>query len=512
MKLAELAALSNKSTENKTEFVPTDNSKMTKSKRSVNKVDLSQLKEGQRKAFEKLLYFVDTQESSSLFTLQGFAGTGKTYLMSVFIEYLLNRNTKSSYKNIAMTAPTNKAVRVLFNMCQYKDEHLVHCTLHSLFGIKPVINDEGEQIFVEDTNRENNAEHIDILIIDECSQLSNFLFKKAYNEARFNNLKVIFVGDPLQIPPVNQNLSLPVITKQDSTENEGCIEKLIALNDFDTEHKVTFYFYTLVDIIRQALDNPIIALATKLRERIKAPIPIPVKDKKTIEGKGYAFISKDQSVPIVHKFFLSPDYDGRNYAKIIGWTNDVVNKYNKAVRRLLYPDHYLDKLIVGEFMTATRPVMDEEGTIVYPNNEEFLIQSFEVKEREIRGVVIKYYEVVVIAADLKNSIETILVLHENSEKDFQKILNQVANYAKRLKAEQQYIKSREMWRMFWDFKNLFAGINYNYAITAHRAQGSTYKNSIILWNNIEKNNKVFERNRIKYTALTRSSDYSFLVL
>ena len=61
------------------------------------------------------------------------------------------------------------------------------------------------------------------------------------------------------------------------------------------------------------------------------------------------------------------------------------------------------------------------------------------------------------------------------------------------------------WKEFFRFQDNFADVNYAYAITCHKSQGSTYVNTFVINSDIDKNKRIVERNRIKYTAFTRSS-------
>jgi ATP-dependent exoDNAse (exonuclease V) alpha subunit len=54
-------------------------------------------------------------------------------------------------------------------------------------------------------------------------------------------------------------------------------------------------------------------------------------------------------------------------------------------------------------------------------------------------------------------------------------------------------------------------VMHNYAITAHKAQGSTYENVILIEEDLDRNKKIVERNRIKYTAYTRAKNKLFIL-
>jgi ATP-dependent exoDNAse (exonuclease V) alpha subunit len=64
---------------------------------------------------------------------------------------------------------------------------------------------------------------------------------------------------------------------------------------------------------------------------------------------------------------------------------------------------------------------------------------------------------------------------------------------------------------FYKAKQHYADVNYAYAITCHKSQGSTYKNVYVDLADISGNDNVVERNRIIYTAITRASEKAVII-
>ena len=69
------------------------------------------LNEGQKKAYYDIIEFLDDPQNNQAVVLKGYAGTGKTFLVKQLIEYIGQTEPESK---IAITAPTNKAVKVLY--------------------------------------------------------------------------------------------------------------------------------------------------------------------------------------------------------------------------------------------------------------------------------------------------------------------------------------------------------------------------------------------------------------
>jgi exodeoxyribonuclease-5 len=74
----------------------------------------------------------------------------------------------------------------------------------------------------------------------------------------------------------------------------------------------------------------------------------------------------------------------------------------------------------------------------------------------------------------------------------------------KLRAIQKKGKDKS-WVIYYNFLRRYADVNYAYAITAHKSQGSTYNTTFVLEDDIDMNINIVERNRIKYTAYTRAS-------
>ena len=73
-------------------------------------------------------------------------------------------------------------------------------------------------------------------------------------------------------------------------------------------------------------------------------------------------------------------------------------------------------------------------------------------------------------------------------------------------------EAKGWWSTYYVFMEKFAQIKYNYAITVHKAQGSTYTNAVVANYDINSNFSVIERNRIKYTAVTRPKEKLFIIV
>lgn len=478
-----------------------------------------QLNQGQESAFIILKPFIDGSDKTfRMQLLEGYAGTGKTFLT--------NRIIESVYGNlkIGMTAPTHKAVRQLKKSSELKDV-LEFGTIHSFLGLKEKYIDNpsrpNEMIvsYEPDYSKERKVEGLDVLIVDESSMLGEILFELISDELqRSSKLRILFIGDSIQIPPVKEKgakksskLAIPFIKEQQQSRKIGHV--------------------VLTEIVRQAVGNPIIEYATAIRGQYKSGNILHELFKCT-ESTGVELLPRTREAMqiILKRLFDTPEFKADpDYAKVIAWRNDTVVYFNKFIRSLIYNDETLPYIVKGDKLITDKPVLKLDK-ILLPNNEELEVLDVSVSEMEIRyklidrgnsfeqlsdantpgeqhlSQVFQVYKASVRTMD--NKVFLLDIIHESSQPHFKTLLNTVANYAK--KCKDPYDR-KVMWREFFGLEKKFAWVKHNYALSAHKSQGSTYKYAISMEWDIDVNWDVEERNRIKYVATTRASDKLFIV-
>lgn len=472
-------------------------------KRQPGPVDFSVFDEDQMTVVEKIMEYIEGKSEFAMMSLEGFAGVGKTFVTSHILEWL----SYAKKMDIAFTAPTNKAVDVAKTMSEVEARNITFSTLHKLLALKETYDHYGRLQFFPDNNESPAIANKEILIIDESSMLDHKLFEYVYEHVKNNGLKVIFVGDPLQIPPINRLESIPYMSSM--------------------RRKYGIGVQTLTKIRRQAAENPILRFATCIRENIDQHI-LPFDYTTQLHGNSGVVVLKKTEKDIIYHIcdtYFSNDYftNYSDFAKINAYRNVTVNAINDKVRKLIFKKQTLPKLMEGEKLLADEPIKDG-GYVVFSTNAEFEVKGYEVRTTIVQAIVddvlifkqsVKYYDTVVIGtqqSDKKNFMKerTIRIIHEDSEKEFAQSL-EIAKIAI-LKLDP---KTRSWnWKAFYGAKETFAWVKYNYAITVHKSQGSTYQNSMMLeWDidTIMRPEKIVERNRIKYVAVTRAKQYLFIV-
>ncbi len=156
-----------------------------------------QLTPDQKKALLRLKQF--TKGQNKFFRLTGYAGTGKSFLITHYIRWLMEEEI-----NFVAATPTNKAAKNLSNLAEQEDLKLEVKTVAQLLGQQPQLDQNtGKELFI--TKGELDWSGYGVIIIDEFSMVNRSDFQDIADEIQSNLLsKVLFVGDSAQLPPVGE--------------------------------------------------------------------------------------------------------------------------------------------------------------------------------------------------------------------------------------------------------------------------------------------------------------------
>ena len=437
---------------------------------TIKEPDVSMLNEEQKNIFDSVTSVPMRKFSQSLLT--GYSGTGKTFLVTKIIEQILFKNKGV---RIAITAPTNKAVRVLKNLSSICETHsqVEFNTLHSLLGLKRIITPDGKETYGPEWGGGNIGE-FDMVLVDEVSMLDNTIYEQLIDNSKYNKIMLLFIGDRGQIPPVNGG------------------ESILFTQDLDNS-------FNLSKIIRQAGDNPIIQIAQKIRnnEDIKEET---VLDK---DNNGVIFLKINTEMPLLERYFKSENFNRNpNFVKVLAWTNNAVDYYNDKIRKMIYGDK-CPKLNVGEKMVCNKPITDSKKRVILNNNDEFEVLSFDIKQD--RTALKLYYYSVNVRSNGENHV--IKLLAEKSQDVYEKELKSLKSKAEKAPA----MMKRNAWLKYYNFKDKFADVKYNYALTVHKSQGSTFDNAIVINCDIKRIMDKKDRNKLLYTAVTRAKNKLFMI-
>lgn len=455
--------------------------------------DTSGLYKSQIKALEQLQVWWNSSELEA--TLEGFAGTGKTYLIQYFIENVVN-------KSFTITAPTHKALRVLEKYVGMKG-----LTLQSLHGLKPNTELAGYDIdnLKFDAIGLPKMGNYSLVIIDESSMISKGLFALNRQRMKDYNVKVLYIGDPYQLPPV----------KEDQSEVFKSVKTIIKL---DT-------------IIRQEEGNPMLKLFELLRNDIDTggatclnyitKYPKNIKD-----GVGYSMVKIPEYKDLLDEYFGNETFfNNIDYVRATGYTNAMVGSWNRHIRNTIL-DTENKVLIIDDLLTSYKTLVDDNNAPIIINSEDYIIDQIRTYRNEYK---LDVNCIVLKSADTQKNTEMLQVLDHSNPDNIEHYINILSKLREKAMASTQKGK----WYGYYKFKNqilsmidvevanksLSREIDYGYTLTVHKLQGSTFDNIFVDGRDIclpitkygtTRKTEPNLRNRLLYVALSRAKNIAYI--
>jgi ATP-dependent exoDNAse (exonuclease V) alpha subunit len=381
------------------------------------------------------------------FKLEGGAGTGKTFCIRRLVEM-----RPGAY---VFTAPTNKATKVLKDSVSTPAYTPLCRTIYSLLGLK--LSNDGEVKEVKAPKDHIKLKYYDLVIVDEAFMINAQLFKLIEEAALRDRVRFLFMGDSCQLNPIGEKQSKVCDVASGAT---------------------------LTRVMR--FDNQILVLATKLREEVDKAEPYVKLESDHSDGEGVWRLVKNEFEEKIKEYAEAGLFSIANNTKVIAWRNIRVNYFNKLIRDIILPG--APAWTIGDRVIFASPIRDEYDALLAAIDDEGVVTSVDLGMED--GFKIWLVEVEID----EGRIAVARVLHEDSEKEYQDRLRDFASEA----------RSRERkWQDFWNLKEQFNELKYAYAITAHRAQGSTYENVFVCWQDILRNPDVQEAYRCLLVAATR---------
>lgn len=413
-------------------------------------------------AIASMLAHARTTGDDPFLVLKGPAGTGKTFTMQL---------VRQEFKGRCMfTAPTNKATRVLRENLNQNGAREECRTIYSALGLQMQANGEVKEL----AKPEEDIDLSDyrMIVVDEAGMAGRGTREKPglmhYIEqasALHPRVRWIFMGDPYQLPPVGEPLS-PV---------------------WGLPHVIE-----LTKVMRQ--DNQILKLVTSIRELVEKPFAqLRLADDNDGEEGVWALPGGRLDTAILNhaQTFLKGE------SKAIAWRNVEVDRLNRLIRQELFADSLAYPWQPGDRITLLGPAKDFGGDVIGTTDEEGVVEKCDVADHPQFGL--PCYRIV-MRSDMNTSL-TLWVLHESAQNKFAHRKARLAEEARR---------ERSKWREFWEFVDSFHPVRHAYAITAHRAQGSTYTRAFVSWRDILKNQNRGEAMRCLYVAASRPKKELYL--
>lgn len=476
----------------------------------------------QAAAFEKLKVFLK-EDKPGIFILKGSAGTGKTTLVKTLVAFLkeyfdrqkqaedLPEFTKSvPYR---LLATTGRAAKILRDKTG-TDTRTLHSIVYVFKKIegsdhtgKDPWNSEQGQLFLDFEVNDTAHTQTKVFIVDEASMISS-RDNLATHSAKYgsgNTLrdlcrvaghgKIIFVGDPCQLPPVSEDVF------------SGALDAPFLMGFVGMEARE----FSLKEVVRQAAGSEVIQIAERFRQIIESgqfePFPkLPIPQNKNIFlEKGY-YEMADHFVNLYKQ-------EGPDKVIMLAYSNENVLRLNNYIRKSL---HAKNELTEGDLLM----VVQNSYTTGLVNGDQVMVQKI-IDFQYHAGFT--FVKVILKSLYTGDTVETLLLekLLYNAQPgispDDNKLL--LMDFDRRMR-NRNIGRNSEAYRQAMLNDELLNAIRakFGYAVTVHKAQGGEWPH-VFFYLDGSSFSRSFNPltkeispagaeglHRWLYTALTRTSD------
>lgn len=432
----------------------------------------------QKKALQEINNFLGNKHEH-IFTLAGYAGTGKTTIASLIASIA---TSKHKIKHIMFCASTNKALQVLKGKVYNSRKYTFRTAYSFLYSTRY------RKHSYESKVKDRSEIKYGLIICDESSMISNTMLDDMSDFIAENHNKIIYIGDSFQLPAVKDN----------------------QYSVFDFKN-----MYIMTDVCRQAKNSGILAYATDLRTKKKIVRP----DEKYSQ---YADIHIDDGKSLWNKYL--DDLKNNKNSSCIVFQNKTRVAVNNGARAFLGYSKK-DEDIQPKNNEILISIANSE--IGYNNGETF---TFDESYKYVASGTVHYYGTINGRSE-KIATQMYLYFKTGKNKECSIPLIVVPKFFEPSVYHYQFVvediiklfdgdESKKMMKYFIiqdesksskrKKKNITSKLNsnaviatYGYAITAHKAQGSQWNTVYVM----ERQNSFNEENNARwlYTAITRAS-------
>ncbi len=443
----------------------------------------------QRAAMDALSSFIYEKGESFLFILQGYAGTGKTSLVSALIRTLEDVGVST-----VILAPTGRAAKVISQYAGRK-AYTIHKWIYRL-GVR-----DGVRRFFRKENKHSHT----LFIVDEASMISaesatgelpgmgsllddltEYVFSAPHN-------RMLLIGDDAQLPPVHA-IESPALNAE------------YLRHTYD----VNIRGCRLTDVVRQTLDSGILFNATLLRDKLnRGDISLPLFSKQPFDD--FKRAPGGEIEELLNNLYAR---NGCDEIVVITRSNKRAYLFNNEIRsRVLFREN---RLATGDYLMAVKNNyywLDETSEAGFIANGDIMEVMAIHKQQEIYGF--HFADVTVRLCDYPNypdiDIKIILEslevegpsltyednqrLYRAIEEDFADIANKRARFLKIKNSP--YLNAVQ--------------VKFAYSLTCHKTQGGQWKHVLIDQGYLTEESMDREYLRWLYTAVTRSTEKVYLI-
>lgn len=446
------------------------------------KFELKPTEEQKKLIFSMSKYILDGQTNSTL-VINGYAGTGKTTIISALVKVLSDAEIK-----MELLAPTGRAAKVM----QYYSGVNTH-TIHRKIYLKNSASVPHYALnykTVDDT----------VFIVDEVSMIAersnennifgsgNLLGDLIEYVFAGNRNKLILVGDSAQLPPV------------------GMLESP-ALSPVTVGYYTKPSFAQLKEVVRQAHDSLILKNATAIREIIESDqafMPIMEVGEDVEQVVGADLIEKLENA--YHKA-------GKENTVIVTRSNKRALHFNKGIRQQIFDME--DEIEVGDRLMV---VKNNYFDIKKEDPFEFIANGDIIVVERISKIIERYgfrFGYMIYTMPDYNNLERegwILLSTLYSETPSLTSNEQNMLYGNVMMDYASILENKRRARMVMnnEFFNALQ-VKFAYAVTCHKAQGGQWEHVFVDTPIFGDETLTLELTRWIYTAVTRATKKLYLV-
>jgi exodeoxyribonuclease-5 len=442
----------------------------------------------QSAALKKIAGYICENNNDIIFLMTGYAGTGKTSVISSIVKTLDLLRMKS-----VLLAPTGRAAKVLSSYAG-RQAYTIHKKIYRQKSSK-----DGLGSFSLDRNLHRDT----FFIVDEASMVSNMsadsslfgsgrvlddLIEYVYSGTE---CKLIIVGDTAQLPPVGSIVS-PAL-------EEAAI----------SEYGFGLISCELKQVVRQSETSGILMNATRVRLQVaENNLVHPSID--CINYKDTIRITGEELIDEISTAYGTCGLEG---TIIVVNSNKQANRYNQGIRNRIFFRE--EEISTGDMVMVVKNNYfiieeDENGAGFIANGD--IAEVKRIRKYEER-YGFRFADMILYFPDYKLEIESKVMLDVlqldtpalPSEKNKELFQNVLADYVHIKTRRKQYDAVKKD-----PYFNALQ-IKFAYAVTCHKAQGGQWERVFIDQGMFNRNEITIDYLRWFYTALTRSTDKVYLV-
>lgn len=479
--------------ETKTES-PVRNTDVTTVRSTGKSGGITYNKEQQSAIINAVSFLKTNTDPTQYYVIEGKAGTGKTTIAKEILKEFED-------EQIYVAAVSHKAKGVIKNSFGEDTRGKKFFSIASLLGMKGINDNDTQttkfQVGLKVPLLDNPPA---LLVIDEASMITEDVLKKIIdiNSSLSRPFQMLFLGDIGQIQPIRDEQSEFYRTHKDLLNKKSDI--------FNSKHKSK-----LITRVRQGEANPILPYADYFWENSQKENPElnptqHIVRNNQITDKGSLLFSNSEAEVLssVIKAVKNAVEKGlTNHVKIVTYHVNEKTELNQKIHEALFgKDSDYSK---GDMLILNSPYDLPDVNATMENSSEIQIKSIQDTDVDEFGVHTLYLETNGTAYTRTGNEQKDCVIQVVSRNDIGLYNQKLQELASRAKRQTNRALKRQAWGDFWEYKGRYADVDFGYAITAHKSQGSTYDIVVVdekdIMGTTATSNQ--EKSELIYTALTR---------